>query len=536
MSGTNGGLVSARAEGNAVTARAPRGQPIVSRSASTFRAASLLAALVLVATALAVPVPVAGTPNTVRLVVTFRAGTPAGLAERVAAGGGSVVDRIEELNVRVVNVPAAAVEHSRGRWAATAEVASVETDGLLTADWLPPDPLWSYQWEQRQVRAPKAWSLERGAFTTLVAVVDTGVQLNHPDLSARLVSGYDFVNHDARPNDDNGHGTSVAGIVAATANSLGVAGMCMHCHVMPVKALDAHGIGYWTVAAKAIIWAANHHADVINMSFGGPTGGSTLASAIDYARSKGAVVIGAAGNDGLTTKFYPAAFAGVISVAAASGRDLRYDWSNYSTGWVDVAAPGCTWTTKLGSDYGSLCGTSAATPLVSGIAALIDSARPGLSRAQIESIITGATIRTPFNFTRFGRVDAFKAVFRAVRGRWPSAPLLYPSTPLLNPPAKVTFVAGAHAGYRFDSSGAIVRGAGLVLDANATAHTSKRGTIPGRGSGYWFFMVDGGLDGWWVPESGKVFLTPQPTPTPTPTPLPSASPTPSSTPTPAPTP
>jgi subtilisin family serine protease len=501
----------------------------VSRSAPSFRAASLLAALVMVATALAVPVPVAGIPNKVRLVVTFRPGTPAAVAERVAAGGGRVVERIEELDVRVVNVPAAAVEHARSAWAATPEVVRVETDGLLTADWLPPDPQWNYQWEQRQVRAPKAWSLERGAFTTVVAVIDTGVQLNHPDLSRRLVRGHDFVNRDARPNDDNGHGTSVAGIVAATTNSLGVAGMCMHCHLMPVKALDADGIGYWTVAARAIIWAANHHADVINMSFGGPTGGSTLGNAIAYARSRGAVVVGAAGNDGLTTRFYPAAFPGVISVAATSDRDLRFAWSNYSTSWVDVAAPGCTWATKRGSDYGSFCGTSAATPLVSGIAALIDSARPSLSRAQIESIVTAATIRTPFSFTRFGRVDAYKAVFRAVHGGWPNAPQLYPTKPLLIPPAEVTFLAGAHAGYRFESSGAILRGASLVLDANATAHTSKRGTIPGR-SGYWYYMVDGGLEGWWVPASSQVFLTPLPTPTP----LPSASPTPSPSPTPAP--
>jgi subtilisin family serine protease len=499
----------------------------VSRSAASLRAASLLAALIMVATALAVPVPVAGTPNTVRLVVTFRPGTADAVAERVAARGGRVVERINELNVRVVNVPAAAVEHARSGWAATSEVARVETDGLLSADWLPPDPLWNYQWEQRQVRAPKAWSLERGAFTTVVAVIDTGVQLNHPDLSRRLVRGYDFVNHDARPNDDNGHGTSVAGIVAATANSLGVAGMCMRCHLMPVKALDANGIGYWTVAARAIIWAANHHADVINMSFGGPTGGSTLGSAIAYARSRGAVVVGAAGNSGLTTRFYPAAFPGVISAAATSDRDLRFEWSNYSTGWVDVAAPGCTWATKRGSDYGSFCGTSAATPLVSGIAALIDSARPGLSRAQIESILTAATIRTPFGFTRFGRVDAYKAVFRALHGRWPNTPLLYPTAPLLIPPAEVTFLAGSHAGYRFESSGAILRGASLVLDANAVAHTSKRGTIPGR-SGYWYYMVDGGLEGWWVPASSQVFLTPQPTPTP----LPSASPTPSPSPTP----
>jgi subtilisin family serine protease len=485
----------------------------VSRPTSALRAASLLAALVLLATAVAVPIPVAA------------------IAERVAAGGGSVVDRIEELNVRVVYVPAAAIEHARGRWAAASEVVGVEMDGLVKADWMPPDPLWDYQWEQRQVRAPKAWGLERGVYSTVVAVVDTGVQLNHPDLSARLVPGHDFVNGDSRPNDDNGHGTAVAGVVAATANSLGVAGMCMRCHVMPVKALDADGIGWWSIAAKAIIWAANHHADVINMSWGGPSGGSVLGNAVAYARSKGTVVIGAAGNDHSTSKFFPAAYFGVISVAASDGLDRRFDWSNYSSRWVDVAAPGCTYSTRRGSDYGSFCGTSAATPVTSGIAALVESARPSLSRSQIESILSAATVRTPFSFTRFGRIDAYKAVYRAVHGSWPSTPQLLPGAPLLNPASEVTFKSGSHAGYRFESSGAILRGAGLTLDSTTTAHTSKRTTIPGR-AGHWFYMVDGGLDGYWVLESSAVKLTP----TPTPTPSPSGSPTASPTPTPAPTP
>jgi subtilisin family serine protease len=503
----------------------------VSHPTSPFRAASLLAALVLLATAVAVPIPVAGTPNTVRMLVTFLPGTPAAVAERVAAAGGIVVDRIEQLNVRVVNVPAAAVEHARGRWAAASEVAGVELDGVVRADWVPPDPLWGKQDEQRWVRAPKAWGLERGVYKTVVAVVDTGVQLNHPDLSARLVPGHDFVNNDSRPNDDNGHGTAVAGVVAATANSLGVAGMCMHCHVMPVKALDANGIGWWSIAAKAIIWAADHHADVINMSWGGPSGGSVLGNAVAYARSNGTVVIGAAGNDHSTSKFFPAAYFGVISVAASDALDRRFDWSNYSSRWVDVAAPGCTYTTHRGSDYGTFCGTSAATPVMSGIAALVESARPSLSRSQIESILTAATVRTPFSFTRFGRIDAYKAVYRAVHGAWPSTPQLLPGAPLLNPVMEVTFKAGSHTGYRFESSGAILRGAGWTLDATTTAQTSKRAPIPGRG-GNWYYMVDGGLDGYWVLESNAVKLTPTPTPTPSPSDSPTASPSPTAAPTP----
>ena len=501
---------------------------------SRFRTAALLAAAAMLISSAAAPLPVAGTPSKVRLVVTFRPGTPATRAAQLSAGvGGAVVERIEELNVRVIEVPAVAAAHARGWWARSGDVASVETDGLVHVDWVPPDPLWGSQVEQRLVRGQGAWDMERGSYSTVVAIVDTGVQLGHPDLVDRLVSGRDFVNRDNLPNDDHGHGTAVAGIVAATANSIGVAGMCNRCRLMPLKALAADGTGYWTVAAKAIIWAADHKADVINLSFGGPTGGTTLQNAISYARSKGAVVVAAAGNFGSSTPFYPGAMSGVVSVAGSDTRDLRLSWSNFSTGWVDMAAPGCTFTTRRGAEYGTFCGTSAATPMVSGIAALVEAARPGLTGPQIESILFKSTIKTPFAYTRLGRIDAYRAVYRALHGTIPSTPGLMPEAPLLSPSASVTFLAGQHAGYRFDANGAILRGSGVALAAGGTGLASKRDTIPGR-TGYWYYMVNGTLDGWWVAESSVVFLTPQPTPTPTPTPSPSASPAPTVSPTPTP--
>src|SRR4029450_8001879 len=131
------------------------------------------------------------------------------------------------------------------------------------------------------------------------------------------------------------------------------------------------------------------------------------------------------------------------------------------------------------------CGTSAAAPMVSGIAALVRSARPGMSRSQVEAILKAATVEVPFPYTRFGRIDAFKAVYRAVNGTIPSSPALKPSAPLLDPTPEVTLLAGDHAGYRFDANGAIIRGRGLSTEATIYAHTSKRATIPGR-SGFWY--------------------------------------------------
>ena len=486
------------------------------RRPSLLRTVGLLLALSLIAAPAAVPVPVAGAPNTVRLVLTLRPGTSHSLADRLATiPGGKLVARIDQLNVRVVEVPATASANARSRWSRLAEVVSVETDGLVAVDWVPPDPLWTNQWEQRQVRAQKAWDLERGARTTIVAVVDTGVQQKHPDLVVRLVPGRDFVNSDAIPADDNGHGTAVAGVIAATANSIGVTGMCNRCRIMPIKALAANGTGLWTVAAKGIVWAADHGADVINLSFGGPSGGSILQNAIRYARNTGAVVVGAAGNFGTTALFYPGAFPEVISVAASTPEDLRYDWSNSSQSWVEVTAPGCTWTTKWHSKFGGFCGTSAAAPMVSGIAALVRSARPGMTRLQLESILKAATIDVPFPFTRFGRIDAYKAVFRAVNGHMPASPAFQSSAPLFDPAAEVTLRRGHHAGYRFDADGAILRGAGLITDHRTFAHASRRSTIPGR-SGFWYRLVDGALAGYWVAESSQIFLTPAATPTPTP--------------------
>ena len=473
------------------------------------RLASVLA-LVVALSSVSVALPVAGAQEKVRLIVTFHPGTTSADADRAAeASGGRVVSTIGELGAQVVELPAVAATRARAAWLADARVARVEEDGLVQVDWTPSDPLWGYQWEQRQVRMPRSWSITRGTSTTVVAVVDTGVQPNHPDLQGRLVSGRDVLHRDARPADDNGHGTAVAGVIAASAsNGIGVSGGCPKCRVMPIKALDANGTGYWSVAARGIIWAANHGADVINLSFGGPTGGSTLYDAIAYAKSKGAVVIASAGNNNSTSYFYPGAFDNVISVAASTSLDLRYSWSNYSTSWVTLAAPGCTHTTILWSAYHSFCGTSAAAPVLASVAALVRARRPGWSNSRVESLLRDSAISTPYAFTRHGRIDAFAALYSADTGTPPPRGHLRPAEPLLAAGTQLALASGDHVGYRFDRFGGVVRSRRISLSATSWATTAKRQAIPFR-TGSWFFVSSGSLAGYWVAASSRVYLDPE---------------------------
>jgi subtilisin family serine protease len=490
------------------------------------RLASLLL-IVFAVSSFGVPLPLAGSQGKVRLIVAFAPGAGAALADASAeASGGRIVSRIPELGVRVVELPSAAVSRARATWAADSLVTGVEEDGLVQVDWMPSDPLWGYQWEQRQVRMPRAWNITRGSGTTVVAVVDTGVQASHPDLVGQLVPGRDVLNNDRKPSDDNGHGTAVAGVIAATAaNGIGVAGGCMKCRVMPIKALDADGTGYWSVAAQGIIWAANHGADVINLSFGGPTGGSTLHDAIAYARSKGALVIASAGNNNSASAFYPGAYDNVLGVAASNEMDLRYSWSNYSTSWVDLAAPGCTYTTIKTSAYHSFCGTSAAAPLLSSVAALVRARRPGWTDTRVEALLRDSAVATPYQFTRRGRIDAYAAVYRAKYGYAPAETYLKPSAPFLPVGTRLVFASGDHVGYRFDKNGGVVRSRRISLSSTSGADTTKRQTIPYR-SGRWFWVSNGGLAGYWVLESARVYLKPAATPTPTPSATPTATPTP----------
>jgi len=333
------------------------------------------------------------------------------LIERV---GGRRDSTIPRLGTAVVSVPLAKKEAVLTTLDSLPGVSYAETDGLVHAyatGLTVNDPyLNSSSWQLANPHFPDAWVLTTGSPNTVVAVVDTGVQPNHPDLGT-LVPGYDFVNNDTDTSDDEGHGTAVAGIIAAQGNNgLGVAGTCWQCRIMPVKVLGSDGTGTDSEVASGIVWAADHGAGVINLSLGGPDSSQTEADAVSYAENRGVVVVAAAGNDHQwQVPEYPAAYPGVISVGAVDNTDQYYDFSNWGS-WVQVDAPGCTNTTHLSDivrpdslyyyvalnnpsvSYYSptpsqFCGTSAAAPFVAGLAGLARSYNPSASALSVVNAI-----------------------------------------------------------------------------------------------------------------------------------------------------
>ena len=239
---------------------------------------------------------------------------------------------------------------------------------------------------------PTAWSRSTGSTSQVVAVVDTGVNAAHPDLTGRVLAGHDFVNNDTNAADDNGHGTMVAGIAAAdTNNGVGIAGVAWTARILPVKVLDSTGEGLDSTIAEGVRWAADNGATVINLSLGGPGSSAVLHDAVTYAVGKRIPVVAAAGNTGDGTPQYPAADAAVIAVAAEAPDGGIASFSSFGD-WVDVAAPGVGITsTYLGTSYVTGgAGTSFASPIVAGVAALVRTQHPAWTPTQIAARIEGS--------------------------------------------------------------------------------------------------------------------------------------------------
>jgi len=246
------------------------------------------------------------------------------------------------------------------------------------------------------IKATESWEETKGNESVLIAIIDTGIDFDHPDLKNKIYSsGYDFANEDSDATDDHGHGTHVSGIASAdTNNSEGMAGVAWNCKILPIKVMDEEGSGYYSWIIDAIRWAADNGASVINLSLGGDESSKALEEALQYAYERDVVIIAAAGNEAGSV-IYPAAYdAYCIAVAASDYNDSRTEWSNHGPE-IDVAAPGerilsCVpiWYWEDSPfPYGYGFGTSMAAPHVSGLAALIKSIKPWLKASEIMNVI-----------------------------------------------------------------------------------------------------------------------------------------------------
>ena len=328
------------------------------------------------------------------VIVAYDAGARSAAERSAASLGAKQLRRARTGGFTVFTVPAGmTADGLAGRLAGLPGVRYAEPNDTIRALVTPTDPDFSLQWGMTRIGGPDAWDVERGA-GTVVAVVDTGVDLAHPEFVGRLdtVNDYDFINDDTTAQDDEGHGTHVAGIVAAALNntntgSKGVVGAAPAATILPLKVLAADGTGTADAAADAIRWAADKGAGVINMSLGSKNYSQTVDEAVQYAVGKDVVVVAATGNDGKRGVQYPAALPNVIGVASTTSTDARSSFSNYGPG-TDICAPGSVIYSTLwnaGSTYGYASGTSMATPHVAGVVALIRSQNPTWTRTQVEA-------------------------------------------------------------------------------------------------------------------------------------------------------
>lgn len=354
-----------------------------------------------------------------------------------------------------VTVPAGAEEDEAARLSGLPATLYAEPDYLFYAtETVPNDTFYRrYQWNLRQIRAHIGWDRTRGDSGIIIAVVDTGVDLGHPDLAGKIVPGIDTINNDSIPEDDQGHGTHVASIAAAISNNgMGVAGLDWNARVMPVKALNSRSVGTSSSIAAGIIWAVDNGAHIINLSLAGTSPATLIENAINYAHERGVLIIAAAGNAynlGNPTN-YPAAYDHVLAVAALDDVDGHASYSS-SGPYIDVAAPGGDpislededprhWISGAywrgaGFAYALLSGTSQAAPQVAGLAGLLLALDGTLTADDLTQIITESAVDVQAKgwdpFSGHGRIDVVAALAAATPN--PGVPGLVVATDLYQP-------------------------------------------------------------------------------------------------------
>jgi thermitase len=348
-----------------------------------------------------------------RVLVVPRAGLASNEVTKLASEHGGRARPIGASGVYIIDLPAQASEVAvQQRLARNPRLKAAELDRRVPVAFTPNDPYMGSAWHLPKIGAPSAWDTSQGAGVT-IAVLDTGVDGMHPDLSARMVAGWNFYNNNSDTSDVHGHGTAVAGAaVASLNNGTGVASVAGQGRIMPIRISDPSAYAMWSTIAQAITWAADKGARVANISFVGLAASSSIKAAAQYMKDRGGLVLVAAGNNATQESFSPTT--AMIPVSATDPNDVLTSFSSWGS-FVALSAPGIDiWTTTRGGGYQPWWGTSLATPVAAGTAALVMAANKSLSGAQVENILfsTATDLGSPGRDSQFGygRVNASAAV------------------------------------------------------------------------------------------------------------------------------
>ena len=326
------------------------------------------------------------TTETTSFIVRLVAGLSVATQQQVIARDGGVeTSSVLVLNMHFIKVPDASADEVIQRYESDPQVRSIERDKVRKVGETSSDPSYPDQWALPKISWDSVFGSVIPTGSSVIAILDTGIDASHPDLSGLVLSGYSTFEGSDAQTDPNGHGTKMAGIAAAlTNNGIGVAGVAYAgVSLLPIQVLSPDGTGQDSDIIRGIVWAVDHGANVILMAFSNPDYSPTLQEAIDYAWDHGVILVAAAGNDGLSTVTYPAGDRGVIGVSATDSNDALVSSSNYGQ-IVFLAAPGVNLlTTCLDGAYTAVSGTSAAAAVVAGAAAFMHAVDPSLSNGVI---------------------------------------------------------------------------------------------------------------------------------------------------------
>ena len=298
-----------------------------------------------------------------------------------------ILEKNEKIDTLLVKIKKGLEQEFIDEILGVAGVEYVELNDFVHAFHVPNDPWWDRQWGPERIKCPDSWDFETGSKSVKIAIIDTGIDYNHEDLSNCVFGGYDFVNDDNDPMDDNGHGTHCAGIAAAVIdNEIGIAGVAQ-VSLMAVKVLDEYGSGHYSEVADGIVYAVDNDVDIISMSLGSSISSSVIEDACNYAWDSGVILVAASGNDYSNQVSYPARYDTVIAVGSIDQDDERSSFSNYGDE-LELVAPGEVIISSIpGNNYEFYGGTSMACPHVAGVAALAISRHPNFTNQEIRELL-----------------------------------------------------------------------------------------------------------------------------------------------------